>query len=162
MASRELAVVMKAELEEIRELLEQSEVFAVPEDYPSSAPLEGGYYIDCEAGLIFVPREAQYGAFTYDSSGDIVNITDSTISGVIQRGGTLYDLRFSSFGTAEYRERDGSSWQWTSISTGTVSASNVEIFENGDAVRLWPSQTVLMLILILIGGIIAWKQFMKR
>ena len=151
-----------SELEEIRELLEQSEVFAVPEDYPSSAPLEGGYYIDCEAGLIFVPREAQYGAFTYDSSGDIVNITDSTISGVIQRGSTLYDLRFSSFGTAEYRERDGSSWQWTDISTGTVSASNVEIFENGDAVRLWPSQTVLTLILILIGGIIAWKQFMKR
>ena len=151
-----------AELEEIRELLEQSEVFAVPEDYPSSAPLEGGYYIDCSAGLIFVPREAQYGAFTYDSSGDIVNITDSTISGVIQRSGTLYDLRFSSFGTAQYRVRDGSSWQWTDISTGTVSASNVEIFDNGDAVRLWPTSTMLALVSILLLGVIAWRQFMRR
>lgn len=151
-----------AELEEIRELLEQSEVFAVPEDYPSTAPLQGGYYIDCSAGLLFVPREAQYGAFAYDDSGELVNITDGTINGIIQRGRSVYDLRFTSFGTAEYRERDGSSWQWTSVSTGTVSASNVEIFDDGNAVRLWPTSTMLALISILLLGVIAWRQFMRR
>lgn len=151
-----------AELEEIRELLEQSEVFAVPEDYPSTAPLQGGYYIDCSAGLLFVPREAQYGAFAYDDSGELVNITDSTISGIIQRGRSVYDLRFTSFGTAEYRERDGSSWQWTSVSTGTVSATNVEIFDDGNAVRLWPTSTMLALVSILLLGVIAWRQFMRR
>ena len=151
-----------AELEEIRELLEQSEFFAVSEDYPSTAPLQGGYYIDCSAGLLFVPREAQYGAFAYDDSGELVNITDSTISGIIQRGRSVYDLRFTSFGTAEYRERDGSSWQWTSVSTGTVSASNVEIFDDGSAVRLWPTSTMLALVSILLLGVIAWRQFMRR
>lgn len=150
------------ELAEIKELLQQSEVFAVPEDYPSTAPLQGGYYIDCSAGLIFVPREAQYGAFAYDDSGELVNITDGTINGIIQRGSSVYDLRFSSFGTAEYRDRYGSSWQWTSISTGTVSASNVEIFDDGNAVRLWPTSTMLALISILLLGVIAWRQFMRR
>ena len=150
------------ELAEIKKLLQQSEVFAVPEDYPSTAPLQGGYYIDCSAGLIFVPREAQYGAFTYDSSGDIVNITDSTINGIIQRGSSVYDLRFSSFGTAEYRERYGSSWQWTSVSTGTVSSTNVEIFDDGNAVRLWPTSTMLAFVSILLLGVIAWRQFMRR
>ena len=151
-----------AELEEIRELLEQSEVFAFPEDYPSTAPLQGGYYIDCSAGLIFVPREAQYGAFAYDDSGELVNITDGTINGIIQRGSSVFDLRFSSFGTAEYRERYGSSWQWTSVSTGTVSSTNVEIFDDGNAVRLWPTSTMLALVSILLLGVIAWRQFMRR
>ena len=151
-----------SELEEIRELLEQSEVFAVPEDYPSTAPLQGGYYIDCSAGLLFVPREAQYGAFAYDDSGELVNITDGTINGIIQRGRSVYDLRFTSFGTAEYRERDGSSWQWTSVSTGTVSSTNVEIFDDGNAVRLWPTSTMLALVSILLLGVIAWRQFMRR
>lgn len=150
------------ELAEIKELLQQSEVFAVPEDYPSTAPLQGGYYIDCSAGLIFVPREAQYGAFAYDDSGELVNITDSTISGIVQRGSSVYDLRFSSFGTAEYRDRDGSSWQWTSVSTGTVSSTNVEIFDDGNAVRLWPTSTMLALVSILLLGVIAWRQFMRR
>lgn len=150
------------ELAEIKELLQQSEVFAVPEDYPSTAPLQGGYYIDCSAGLIFVPREAQYGAFAYDDSGELVNITDSTIFGIIQRGSSVYDLRFSSFGTAEFRERDGSSWQWTSISIGTVSSTNVEVFDDGNAVRLWPTSTMLALISILLLGVIAWRQFMRR
>lgn len=150
------------ELAEIKELLQQSEVFAVPEDYPSTAPLQGGYYIDCSAGLIFVPRESQYGAFAYDDSGELVNITDSTIYGIIQRGSSVYDLRFSSFGTAEFRERDGSSWQWTSISTGTVSSTNVEVFDDGNAVRLWPTSTMLALISILLLGVIAWRQFMRR
>lgn len=150
------------ELAEIKELLQQSEVFAVPEDYPSTAPLQGGYYIDCSAGLLFVPREAQYGAFAYDDSGELVNITDGTINGIIQRGSSVYDLRFSSFGTAEYRERDGSSWQWTSVSTGTVSATNVEIFDDGNAVRLWPTSTMLALVSILLLGVIAWRQFMRR
>lgn len=150
------------ELAEIKELLQQSDVFAVPADYPSTAPLQGGYYIDCSAGLLFVPREAQYGAFAYDDSGELVNITDSTIYGIIQRGSSVYELRFSSFGTAEFRERDGSSWQWTSVSTGTVSASNVEIFDDGNAVRLWPTSTMLALISILLLGVIAWRQFMRR
>ena len=150
------------ELAEIKELLQQSEVFSVPEDYPSTAPLQGGYYIDCSAGLIFVPREAQYGAFAYDDSGDLVNITDGTINGIIQRGSSVYDLRFSSFGTAEYRERYGSSWQWTSVSTGTVSSTNVEIFDDGNAVRLWPTSTMLALVSILLLGVIAWRQFMRR
>lgn len=150
------------ELAEIKELLQQSEVFAVPDDYPSTAPLQGGYYIDCSAGLIFVPREAQYGAFAYDDSGELVNITDSTISGIVQRGSSVYDLRFSSFGTAEYRDRDGSSWQWTSVSTGTVSSTNVEIFDDGNAVRLWPTSTMLALVSILLLGVIAWRQFMRR
>lgn len=150
------------ELAEIKELLQQSDVFAVPEDYPSTAPLQGGYYIDCSAGLIFVPREAQYGAFAYDDSGELVNITDGTINGIIQRGSSVYDLRFSSFGTAEYRERYGSSWQWTSVSTGTVSSTNVEIFDDGNAVRLWPTSTMLALVSILLLGVIAWRQFMRR
>lgn len=149
-------------LDEIQSVLLQSDALAVPADYPASAPLAGGYYFDCDAGLLYVPKEVQHGSFTLNASGDLVNITESTVRGLLERSGSSYEAQFTSFGTLQYRVRTGSYWEWQDISSGTISSTNVEILDDGNAVRLWPSFDVLAMVMLFLMGVIAWRQFMNR
>lgn len=152
-------------LDDIYTLMEDSELFTVADDYPSNAPFTGGYYISADTNLgdavLYVPKEYQYGSFALDTSGNLVNLTAGTISGILKVGSRSYNLRISSFSTPEYREQSGSSWSWYDLTVRDIVSANVQIFEDGDAVRLWPTDTVLLLILILFGGVITWKQFTR-
>ena len=131
----------------------------------SGAPLAGGYYIDCSTSAlgdvrIYVPFEYQYGSFTTNSNGDLVSLRSSTVTGLLYSGDTPYTVRWSSFGTPQYRSYSGSSYSYYDLGVSEILDTNVQILSSDSDVPLFPSSEQLLLVLILLLGVCCVCKFM--
>ena len=131
----------------------------------SGAPLAGGYYIDCSTSAlgdvrIYVPYEYQRGSFTTNTSGDIVSLRSSTVIGLLYDGDTAYTVRWSSFGTPQYRSYSGSSYSYYDLGVTQILDTNIQILSSDADVPLLPSSEYLLLVLILLLGVCCVCKFM--
>lgn len=154
-------------LSDIYSLMSESQLFSVEDNqYPESAPFAAGYYIECSTSqlgtvMMYVPYNFQRGSFSFDDTGNLVNITSSTITGIVFRGNTSYTLRFSSFGNPQYRSSSGSS-SYMDLTVNEVLNTNVQIFSSQHQIALYPDSQLLQLILVFLGGVIVCKLFLTH
>ena len=109
---------------------------------------------------IYVPVNYAKGSFTYDSSGEPVNITASTISGYFVRNGSLYSVRFASMGGITYRLTDGSGYSWSDLSVTSVDDTNIQILTENPP--LYDFSELFPYILTFCLGVVVLCLFMKR
>lgn len=128
-------------------------------DYPSGAPLMGAVYIHADTAelgeiIIYIPSEDQYKAFTYNTSGQPVNITGSTITGYVYTGNDYY-VRWNSWGQAQYRTVNSSyGGTYEDLNIRDVLNTNVVFIESNEDLNPLPDDTVLsILIFSLLGGV---------
>lgn len=141
-------------------LASDAQSFALP-----GAPLAGGYYIDCTTSAlgdvrIYVPYEYQYGSFTTNSNGDLVSLRSSTVTGILYSGDTSYTVRWTSFGTPQYRAPSGSSYYYYDLGVSEILDTNIQILSSDSDVPLLPSAQYLLLVLILLLGVCCVCKFM--
>ena len=142
--------------------------FGIPEDneYPPGSPLAGGLYMQVNTGqlgnvLIYVPIDFQRNSFTYDASGNVVNLRSSQITGFMYRGNTLYNVRWAALQTPEYRLYNTSN-TYQALTIRDVLNTNIIFIESNDDIFLVPQSEMYQLILITIAGAMMLCLFMKR
>lgn len=119
------------------------------------AELAGGYYItgDCVLGnglTFYVPADYASGSLTYDSSGNLFNLTSSSIylySPDFPEY-TIYASRFSGF---QYRV--GSGYNYVDLNLTNVTAANVEILDSSPAPALSKDVLLVSILAVLIVGV---------
>lgn len=120
----------------------------------------GGAYFDASTNVgdmrIFVPTDYQYGSFSLDSSGRLIGVRSSTITGYGYIGSTEYDVRFSSYAIPQYRRSD-SSYTWDYLYINAVEDTNVQILDSLSSLPLKPDTgTLLLVIFAVFGGALIW------
>lgn len=135
-------------------------------EYPADAPLMGGLYMEVSTSqlgdlLIYIPTDYQYRSFTKTDSGEPVNITNSTISGYSYDGSSYY-IRWSTFGTAQYRSSTGQSYSYSDLDITEIKNTNVVFVESNEDLPPVPDSDTTNVILIFMMGVIILCLFMKR
>lgn len=91
--------------------------------------LTGGGFIECSSSIgdICIVFPVQYidKCLTFTTSGNLFNVTNSTISCLVFVNGSQYSARFQSFGTLQYRVVSSSYYDYDDIVTGEISDTNV-------------------------------------
>lgn len=132
----------------------------------ASGGIVGGYYFvaDCALGQdvkFWVPADFSQGSITFDSSGGLVNMTNSTIylmpdDTTLNSSYTIQAPRFSSF---LYR-RDASGYTWSDLNISNISDTNISWLD--DTPQAVPQSSYFVLIAsILIIGFLALFAFKR-
>ena len=100
----------------------------------SAAELQGGYVFTCDCALgsgvtFYVPTNYAAGSLTYDSSGNLFNLTSSTIY-LYSPDYPNYTFTASRFSTFTYR---ASNYDTQDLKIRNVQTQNVEIFTEDPA-----------------------------
>ncbi len=132
----------------------------------ASGGIVGGYYFICDCALgndikFWVPADFAQGSITLDSSGSLVNMTNSTIylmpdDSRLNSNYTIQAPRFSSF---QYR-RDASGYGWSDLDISNISDTNISWLD--DTPQAVPQSSYFVLIAsILIIGFLALFAFKR-
>lgn len=129
--------------------------------------LSGGTFFDVDTSelgtvKIYIPIDYQEGSFAYDNYGNLVNIRASTITGYILDG-TQYTVRWTSFGTPQYRllNYSGVGSTYNDLNIESVQDTNIQIIEDDTEVPLFPDARFVQLLILLCLGVLVLCQFMK-
>lgn len=119
------------------------------------AELAGGYYITGDSSLgkgltFYVPADYAAGSLTYDSSGNLFNLTSSSIYLYCPDYPeyTIYASRFSGF---QYRRSSG--YDYVDLRLSNVTDTNVEIFEDSPAPAVNSNFLLVMILAVVIVGV---------
>lgn len=117
------------------------------------ADLAGGYYITGDSDMgqdltFYVPADFATGSLTYDSSGNLFNLTNSSIYLYCPDYPEyqIYAARFSGF---QFRQSSGAGYQYQDLNLRNVTAANVEILEDSPT-RTFSDNTLLNVILVVL------------
>lgn len=129
-----------------------------PEPYALAAGLEGGYYFSVSTSqlgdaMIFVPYEYQRGSFTLSSSGDLVSLRSSQVTGIMYSGSRTYNIRWSAFSSPEYRLYNSTGYSYSDLTVTDIKDTNVQILNNLSSAPLYPDTDLLLLVLIVLLGV---------
>lgn len=129
--------------------------------------LSGGAFFEVDTDelgsvKIYIPIDYQEGSFAYDNYGNLVNIRAATITGYILDG-TQYTVRWTSFGTPQYRllNYSGAGSTYNDLTVEMVEDTNIQIIEDDSEVPLFPDDRYVQLLILLCLGVIVLCQFMK-
>ena len=121
------------------------------------AELSGGYYITGDSAMgngltFYVPSDYAAGSLTYDSSGNLFNLTANSIYLYCPDypDYTIYAPRFSGF---QYRSGTGAGYSYLDLNLRNVSADNVEIFEKDPSPLYGTDVVSVMILAVLIIGV---------
>lgn len=121
-----------------------------------AAELAGGYYIvgDCALGkglTFYVPSNYAVGSFTYDSSGNLFNLTNSTVYIYCAQypGTTVYARRFEPF---IYNTENGYN-TYADLRLTNISDTNVEIFSESPRLALSDTNILVMILSVCLVGV---------
>lgn len=122
-------------------------------------------YVDCRvSGLgnvrVYFPINRQYDTFAVDASGQLINVTDSTVYGYVVSSGP-YRVRFDSFSGAAYRLLDSSN-SWRDATVSDVTGSTVSILDEGSPSPLLPDTQVLACLILFLLGVVVVCLFMRH
>lgn len=104
--------------------------------YPSYVQQSGGAYIEVQSslgrGAFIFQSEFKNGYFGFYGSGyNLCNLSKSSISGsFILENGKVYEIRFTSFNTADYYYRDGYNYEWLDLTVSKIYNTNVEFIDD--------------------------------
>lgn len=138
---------------------------AYSDEPPADPPFYGGVYItgvtrELGSITVYIPVSYRSGYLGLTSSGNLCNVSSSSISGVLYRGSVEYDFRLSSWSEPQYRVQDSGYYQYEDLTFTSITASNAEISDSFPP--LVSADSVLSLVpLIFLGGILLCL-FMKR
>lgn len=138
---------------------------AVPILYASGG-IVGGYYFVCDCALgdgvkFWVPADFAVGSITLDSSGALVNMTNSTIylmpdDSRLNSNYTIQAPRFSSF---LYR-RDASGYSWSDLAISNITDTNISWLDDTPHALPLPSYMVIVICVLILGFLLS--VFLKR
>ena len=131
-----------------------------------SSPLAGGAYISAttlQLGevKIYVPVDFQRDSFTVDTSGNLVSLRSSTISGLMYSGSNTYNFRISAFGNPTYRLYD-SSYSYSDLTMTDILDTNVQIVRSDSELPLYPDSDLLYILIFMVVEVVAVWLFMRR
>lgn len=107
---------------------------------------------------VYVPVNS---ASTFAPSGaSVINIGSSTITGYTELNGNEAQVRFPSFDVPQIRV-DGNAYTWVDLTGVELRETNVPLL-NDTSFSLLSQDTIIQLIILLIGGLILCHLFMKR
>lgn len=104
--------------------------------YPSYIQQSGGAYIEVQStlgrGSFIFQSEFKNGYFGFYGSGyNICNLSKNSLNGsFITTNGKAYDIRFTSFNTAQYYYRDSYYSEWRDLTTSQIYNTNVELIDD--------------------------------
>lgn len=134
--------------------------------------LTGGGYIECSSSIgdIVIVFPVQYidNYLTFTTSGNLFNVSNTTISCILFRNGTQYQARFQSFGTLQYRLQSGAYYEYTDIITGNISDTNVDFTTSSERINdnyyfdKFQIAVLSVLIAILFFNFLGWFLWHKR
>ena len=129
-------------------------------DYTGSCYLVGNT-VELGSVTVYLPVSYRTGYLGFTSSGNLRNVSNSTISGILFAGSREYDVRWSSWSTPQYRDTYGSDYyQYEDLTFTSVDYSNMEIAD--EFPPLVGSDTVFQWIPVFLLGVIILCLFMKR
>lgn len=118
------------------------------------AELAGGYYITGDSAMgrgltFYVPADYAAGSLTFDSSGNLFNLTASSIYLYCPDYPeyTIYANRFSGF---QYRAGSGAGYQYQDLNLRSITATNVEILEDSPSLALSLDKLLVMILAVLV------------
>lgn len=124
------------------------------------ADLAGGYYITGDSAMgmgltFYVPTDFANGSLTYDSNGNLFNLTSSSVYLYCPDYPeyTIYAPRFSGF---QYRQSSGAGYQYQDLNLRNVTATNVEIMEDSPSLALGSEKILIMILVVCIIGVAAY------
>lgn len=134
-------------------------------------PPDGSDYLGCcylvgdtvELGsvTVYLPVSYRTGYLAFTSSGNLRNVTNSSVSDILFVGSRQYDVRWSSWSTAQYRDTSGSGYyQYEDLTFIDVTYSNMELAD--EFPPLVSTDTVFQWIPVVLLGVIVLCLFMKR
>lgn len=122
-----------------------------------AAELSGGYYITGDSALgsdmtFYVPADYAAGSLTYDSSGNLFNLTSGSIYlySPDHPDYTIYAPRFSAF---QYRTDSSYGSSYVALSLKNISDTNVEIFDEDPTLLPHYDVVSIMILAVLIIGV---------
>lgn len=122
-----------------------------------AADLSGGYYITGDSALgssktFYVPADYAVGSLTYDSSGNLFNLTSSSIYlySPDYPDYTIYAPRFSAF---QYRTDSNYGSSYVSLNLNNITDTNVEIFEKDPSPLHSADKVSIMILAVLLVGV---------
>ena len=138
---------------------------AYSDEPPASPPFYGGVYItgvtrELGSITVYIPVSYRSGYLGLTSSGNLFNVSSSSISGVLYRGSTEYDFRLYSWSEPQYRVQDSGYYQYEDLTFTSITASNAEISDSFPP--LVSADSVLSLVPLIFLGVIVLCLFMKR
>lgn len=121
------------------------------------AELSGGYYLTGDSALgkgltFYIPSDYAEGCLTYDSSGNLFNISQSTIYlyCVEYPDYTISASRFSGF---QYRQSSGGGYTSQDLNLKNIADTNVQIFDDHPLTALSTSSLLIMIAAVLVVGV---------
>lgn len=121
------------------------------------AELAGGYYVTGDSAMgndltFYIPSNYAAGSLTYDSSGNLFNLTSSSIYLYCPDypDYTIYAPRFSGF---QYRTDSSYGSTYVDLKLRNISAGNVEILEDSPSLILASDKILVMILAVLIIGV---------
>lgn len=132
---------------------------------PGNPPFVGGVYItgttrELGTVTVYLPVTYQHGYLGLSDSGNLFNVSNSSISGIMYRGSTEYQFRVSSWSTPQYRLSSSSGYQYNDLTFTSIDYSNAQIADSFPP--LVPVSDVLSFVPILFLGVIVLCLFIKR
>jgi hypothetical protein len=102
-----------------------------PNEFPSDVTgLTGGAFLVGKSGsydvTIILPITYQFDTFTFDTSGRIYNVTNSTITGRVYLNNTVYNIRWQPFSLSQVYYPTSTYYQWTDFYVSNISDTNIE------------------------------------
>lgn len=121
-----------------------------------AAELAGGYYIVGDSALgkgltFYVPSTYAVGSFTFDSSGNLFNLTSSTIYIYCAQnpGVTIYARRFEPF---IYNTENGYN-TYVDLKLTNITDTNVEIFTEPPRMAFSDTNLLVMILTVCLVGV---------
>lgn len=124
----------------------------------AASSLSGGYYLTADSALgvhtFYVPSEFASGSLTYDSSGNLFNLTDSSIYLYCPDypGYSIYAPRFSGF---QYR-RDSGGYSYADLYIHDINSTNVEIYAASPVRGISVDRLLVAILVVLIIAVSAF------
>lgn len=105
-------------------------------NFPTETGLTGGAFIVAMSSIgtitVLIPYNYKVDYFTFSTSGNVINVSSSTIYCAVYKNGTRYDARFNSWGGLSYRVSSSGYYDYSDINITSVVDTNLVFVTNSD------------------------------
>lgn len=131
---------------------------------PASSPI-GGFYTEVTssigAGDLFVPSEFAHDYLTFDGTGKMVCLANTTVNALLVTDSQVIQVRFPAMSYPQYYTQTGSNYNtWVDFSITSAQDGNVQVMQQFDFA--WISSNLYQACILLIGGLLVCRLFMSK
>lgn len=131
---------------------------------PDAAPI-GGYYTTVTSSIgsgdLFVPVDYANDYLTFDGSGSMVCLANSTVNALLVTDSEVLQVRFPAMSTPQYYVQQNTNyWSWVDFDITSAQGGNVQVMQQFDFA--WISDNLFEACMLLIGGVLVCRVFMSK